>query len=197
MTKRQKELLLIIYKHIKNSGYPPTFEEMRESLNVSSNQAVIDLLTALGKARFIIRNDKSARSITIRPTGYEAISKKPLIRVVGTTAAGPATEAIEQNEWVDMPSGFQQYKDVFLVKVTGNSMIEADIYDGDIVLIKKEKQYKSGDIVLARMGDDVTLKRFVYDKGRTYLKAENPGYRSIPITHDTYFLGKMVPMKEG
>lgn len=71
-------------------------------------------------------------------------------------------------------------------------MIEADIYDGDHVLIKKADEYKNGDIVLARQGDDVTLKRFVYDKGRTYLKPENPACKIIPITHDTFFIGKML-----
>ena len=59
-------------------------------------------------------------------------------------------------------------------------------------LIKKQKQFRSGDIVLARIGDEVTLKRFIYDKGRTYLKPENPACRNIAITHDTYFLGKMI-----
>jgi repressor LexA len=71
-------------------------------------------------------------------------------------------------------------------------MIEAGIYDGDSVLIKKTEEFKSGDIVLARQGDDVTLKTFVYDNGRTYLKPENPACRIIPITHDTFFVGKMI-----
>ena len=71
-------------------------------------------------------------------------------------------------------------------------MIEANIYDGDYVLLKEEKEYRNGDIVLARMGDDVTLKRFVYNNGCTYLKPENPACRNIPITHDTYFVGKMI-----
>jgi len=112
--------------------------------------------------------------------------------MAGVTAAGPAIEAIEQHEWIDMPNGYQKCENVFIVKVAGSSMIEADIYDGDHVLIKKADEYKNGDIVLARQGDDVTLKRFVYDKGRTYLKPENPACKIIPITHDTFFIGKML-----
>ncbi|MDO8513560.1 MAG: transcriptional repressor LexA [bacterium] len=189
VTKRQRELVLIIYNHIWQTGFPPTLEGMRDKLKVSSNQAVLDLLAALEKKK-CIKRDNTARGIVIKPFGYETISKEPLVKMAGTTAAGPAIEAIEQNEWVTMPSGYKKYEKVFIVEVSGNSMIEANIYDGDRVLIRESEQYKNGDIVLARMGDDVTLKRFVYDNGRTYLKPENPACRNIAITHDTYFLGK-------
>lgn len=191
ITKRQKELLNFIYSFIETSGYPPTLEEMKVSLEVSSNQAVLDLLDSLEKKQFI-RRDNIARGILIRPIGYEIINKDPLVKIVGTVAAGPAIEAIEQNEWTTMPNGDQRFENVFVIKISGNSMINVNIYDGDSVLIKEAKEYKNGDIVLARIGDEVTLKRFVYDNGRTYLKPENPTYRKIAITHDTFFLGKMI-----
>jgi repressor LexA len=120
------------------------------------------------------------------------IDKDPLVKIAGMTAAGPTIQAIEQDEWMKLPSGYQKYENVFVVKVCGNSMINAGIYDGDAVLIKEQKDYKSGDIVLARIGDEVTLKTFIHDGGKTYLRPENPACRSIPITHDTYFLGKMI-----
>ena len=191
-TKRQKELLLAIYNSIKNEGYPPTFEELKEKMGIKSNQAIIDHLTALEKRGLIKKEDGAARGIIIKPLGYETIKKEPLVRIAGASAAGPAIAAIEQNEWLAMPSGFQKYEDVYIVKVNGNSMVEADIYDGDNVLIKKANEYKSGDIVLARIGDDVTLKTFIAKDGRTFLKPENPACRDIAITHDTYFLGKMI-----
>lgn len=192
ITKRQKELLLAIYDSIKNEGFPPTFEELKEKLNISSNQAIIDHLNALEKKGLIKKEEGTARGIIIKPLGYEAIKREPLVRIAGAIAAGPAIAAIEQNEWLTMPSGFQKYEDVYIVKVNGNSMIEAGIYDGDNVLIKKANEYKSGDIVLARIGDDVTLKTFTHKDGRTYLKPENPACRDIAITHDTYFLGKFI-----
>lgn len=191
-TKRQKELLQIIYKHIEGSGYPPTLEEMREKLSVSSNQAVLDLLKSLEIKRLIKRDEGEARGIQILPQGYDAIGKDALVRVVGKTAAGPATEAITQNEWMPLSSGYKKYDNVFVVQVNGNSMIEANIYDSDAVLIKEQREYKSGDIVLARIGDDVTLKTFIAKGGKTYLKPENPTCRNIAITEDTYFLGKMI-----
>ena len=190
VSKRQKELLNIIYLYIKDSGYPPTYEDMREKLKVASNQTIIDLLKILESKKLLKRDEGEARGLAILPLGYEALSKPPLVRMAGVTAAGPAIEAIPQREWVEMPSGYKKYDKVFIVEVSGNSMIEANIYDGDQVLIRESEEYKSGDIVLARIGDEVTLKTFVFDNGRTYLKPENPACRIIPITHDTYFLGK-------
>lgn len=192
ITKRQKELLKTIYNFIKESGYPPTFEEMKKELEISSNQAIIDLLKQLENKKVIKREEGDARGIVILPLGYENLNRSPLIKYTGVTAAGPAIEMIAQNEWVAMPSGYKKYEKVFIVEISGNSMIEANIYDGDRVLIRESEEYKSGDIVLARIGDDVTLKRFVFDQGRTYLKPENPACRIIPITHETYFLGKYI-----
>jgi repressor LexA len=191
ITKRQKELLKFIYSFFENSGYAPTLEEMKQFMVVSSKQAIIDLLNALEK-RQLIRKDGTARSIVIRPLGYETLHKTPLVKVAGISAAGPAIEAIEQHEWIPMPNGYRRLENVFVVEISGSSMINAGIYDGDRVLIREAKEFKHGDIVLARIGDDVTLKRFVYDNGRTYLKPENPACRNIAITHETYFLGKMI-----
>lgn len=191
-TKRQKELLRFIYKFFADSGYPPSFEEIKDKLEISSNQAVIDHLKSLENKGLVKREPGDARGLIITKLGYAAIEKPPLVNIAGVTAAGPTIEAIAQNEWLPMPSGYEKCESVFIVKVKGNSMIEANIYDGDAVLVKKSSEYKAGDIVLARIGDDVTLKRFVRDSGRTYLKPENPACRNIAITHDTYFLGKMI-----
>ncbi|PIT97336.1 repressor LexA [Candidatus Berkelbacteria bacterium CG10_big_fil_rev_8_21_14_0_10_41_12] len=192
ITKRQKEILEFLYQSIRENGFPPTLEEFNQQFGFRSNQAIIDHLAALEKKKLIKRDGGSARGIFIRPLGYEAIKKEPLIRNVGVSAAGPAIQAIEQNEWLSMPSGFKKYEDVFIVEISGNSMVEIGIYDGDHVLIKKANEYKNGDIVLARIGDEVTLKTFTHKDGRAYLKPENPACRDIAITHDTYFLGKFI-----
>ena len=192
VTKRQKEILCAIYESLESEGYPPTFEELKNILGIASNQAIKDHLKSLQEKGLIQKEEGTARGLVIKPLGYEAINKPPLVRVEGISAAGPAIQVVEQNEWISMPSGYHKYEDVFIVKICGNSMIEVGIYDGDSVLIKKAKQFKSGDIVLARIGDEVTLKTFTYDNGRTYLKPENPGHRIIPITHDTVFLGKYI-----
>jgi len=186
ITPRQKDLLSIIYKYIESEGYPPTFEEMRKRLNVSSNQSVIDLLVKLEKNQVIKRNESVARSIAILPPGYEALGKPPLAPFLGITSAGVPINTIEvSGNWQQISPDVAQLADkVFLLKISGDSMINAGINDGDIVLVKTEKEFISGNIVLARINDEVTIKRFVSDDKPPYiyLKPENPKYEIIPAT---------------
>lgn len=195
-TKRQKELLSIIYQHIRDTGYPPTFEEMREKLGVSSNQSIIDLLVKLAKQKLIKRGEASARSIAVLPSGYEALDKPPLAPFLGATSAGAPIEAIDKpGEWKVLSNNVAQLKDdVFLLKISGDSMINAGIDDGDVVLVKSQKEFVSGDVVLAQIEGDSTVKRFISDDKPpyVYLKPENPKYDNIPFTDETHLSGKII-----
>ena len=203
ITKKQKKLLSIIYQYIRNTGYPPTFEEMRESLGVSSNQSVIDFLSKLEKQGIIKRNESIARSIVILPLGYKILGKPSLVAFCGATSAGAPIETIEiSGEWQTLPS----YKlgandgvaklanEVFLLKITGDSMINAGINDGDVVLVKSQKEFISGDIVLAQIGDESTIKRFMSTDAPpyVYLKPENPKYENILFTDEARLIGKVI-----
>jgi len=196
ITPRQSELLLIIYNYIKNEGYPPTFDEMRGKLQVVSNQSIIDLLNKLEKGRFIKRTENIARSIAILPLGYEVLGKPPLAPFLGGTTAGTPVEPIEINgEWQELPGEVSRFSNqVFLLKVHGDSMINAGIDDGDVVLVKNEKEFVSGNIVLARIGDGFTVKRFISDEKPPYiyLKPENPKYKIIPATDEMLLEGKVL-----
>lgn len=196
ITKRQKELLSIIYQYIKDTGYPPTFEEMKDRLGVVSNQSIIDLLDKLEKQNFIKRNEASARGITILPLGYEILGKPPLAAFLGATSAGAPIEAIEiSGDWQVMPGGIAQLKDdVFLLKISGDSMINAGIGNNDVILVKSQKEFVSGDIVLAKIGDDSTVKRFISEDKPpyVYLKPENPKYNIIPFTDEAHLDGKVI-----
>ncbi|MBI3631323.1 MAG: repressor LexA [Candidatus Staskawiczbacteria bacterium] len=200
ITKRQKQLLEIIYNYIETTGYPPTFEEMRESLDVVSNQSVIDLLTKLEKQKFLKRSEASARSLTILPFGYKMMNKPPLIALLGTASAGFPIESIEvEGKWESVPAvvgdKLEKLKDnVFLLKISGDSMINAGIDDGSIVLVKEQKEFISGDIVYAQIGDSATVKRFVSDNKPPflYLKPENPNYNIIHFTEDMTLRGKVI-----
>lgn len=202
ITPRQKDLLFIIYNYIKSEGYPPTFEEMRERLKVVSNQSVIDLLMKLDKNKYIKKNESIARSIAILPLGYEILGKPLLAPFLGITSAGAPINAIEiSGNWQQISPGVAQLADkVFLLKISGDSMINAGIDDGDMVLVKSEKEYISGNIVLARIGDEATIKRFISDENPpyVYLKPENPKYKIIPITDEMKLEGKVISiLKEG
>lgn len=196
VTKRQKELLICIYNYIKDTGFPPSFEEMRGKLGVSSNQSVSDHLKRLVDARLIQRNPFAARGIAILPLGYEAIGSPSLGAFLGATSAGAPVEAVEiTGEWVALSQEVARLQgDVFLLKVHGDSMINAGIDDGDVVMAKQHKEFSSGDIVLARVGSSATIKRFMsVDKPPyVYLKPENPKYNYMLFTDETEMTGKII-----
>ena len=199
ITKRQKQLLSVIYRHVKNTGYPPSFEEMREKLGVASNQSIIDFLDKLKQKKFIKKEQATARGISILPRGYDVLNKPPIAPLLGTTSAGVPTEAIEiTGEWKTLPSATDKLErlngEVFLLKISGDSMINAGINDGDIVLIKTQKEFISGDIVLAHVGQDATIKRFISEDKPPflYLKPENPKYDDLFFTDDTQLTGKVI-----
>mgnify|MGYP001606518103 CR=1 FL=1 len=202
ITSRQKQMLSIIYDYIKDTGYPPTFEEMRERLGVSSNQSVIDLLNKLQKQKIIKRNESIARSIAILPLGYEVLGKPSLVPFLGVSHAGSPITAIEiQGEWQSLSPQVAKLEDeVFLLRVSGDSMINASIEDGDVILVKNQKEFISGDIVLAEVDGESTIKRFISDNNPpyVYLKPENPNYPVIPFTERVRLSGKVVSvLKKG
>ena len=196
ITKRQKELLEIVYKYIKDTGYPPTFEEMRENLNVSSNQSIIDLLRKLEDFKMIKRRESAARGISILPIGYKLLDKPSLISFLGVTSAGAPIQAEEiSGEWHSVSKEVSELKDeVFLLKISGDSMINAGIDSDDIVLVKSQKEFVSGDVVLADNQGEATVKRFISDDKPpyVYLKPENPKYDVILFTEETELRGKVL-----
>jgi len=195
-TKRQLELLGIIYHYIEGTGYPPTFEEMREELGVSSNQSVLDLLHKLEVKKFIRREEGAARGLVILPGGCAALGRPLLASFAGATTAGVPLEPLAiAGEWQPLSEEVAKPQDdVFLLKVSGDSMINAGIDDNDVVLVQKQKEFISGDVVLARHEDGMTIKRFVSDDTPPfiYLKPENPKYNVIPVNETTRLEGKVV-----
>lgn len=191
ITARQSQVLKYIYKSISDSGYPPTLAELRESLNVSSNQAVLDILKLLEDKGYIEKQEGMARGLRILDKGIRELGLQQIVPVVGISAAGPYMQAYEINEW-RVTDDIQVTAKDRLVRISGDSMTGAGIEDGDIVIIRDAKEFKNGDIVLARNDDETTVKRFIHDDGKVYLKPENPKHKNIPIYPDTRLLGKFV-----
>lgn len=196
ITERQKQLLEIIYQYINTSGYPPTFEEMRENLGVSSNQSVIDLLRKLEEKKIIKKTGSSARSLAILPLGYETLGEPPLVGFLGMASAGAPIQSIEiSGEWQPISKEVAKLsEEVFMLKVSGDSMINAGIDDGDAVLVQTKKEFVSGEIVYAQIGDESVIKRFMSDDKPpyVYLKPENPKYENILFTDETTLIGKVI-----
>lgn len=197
ITKRQKDVLRVICNWIKNSGFPPSFSDLKEELGINSNQTILDHLENLEKKRLIKREEGSARGIKILKNGYEAIKARPLVPIIGTTSAGGFSEAIEEiGAWVPLLNNEAQRlsDDVFVVRVMGDSMINAGINEDDLILFKKTNSFVSRDIVLAQTPDGVTIKRFISQNKspHKFLKPENPNYPIIPFTNEIEIVGKMV-----
>lgn len=201
LTERQKQLLEVIYKYITDTGYPPSFEEMKNSLAVASNQSIIDLLIRLENQKLIKRNESQARSITILPLGFSALGQPPLVPFLGVSHAGSTIVSAEINgEWQTMSSDLKRLSDeVFILKISGDSMINAGINDGDKILVQSKKEFVSGDIVLADVDGESTVKRFISDDNPPYiyLKPENPNYEVIPFTDRMRLIGKVISVVKG
>jgi len=201
ITEKQKKVLEAIYSAINTIGIPPTLAELRTELNVASNQAVINILDILERKGCIKRGVGQARGLIILPLGWRILNKKEKVPVMGISSAGPFLESIDAiANWVTLRSELieneiiEQSKEIFFaIKVQGDSMINAGINDGDILLVKKTSEFKSNDIVLARCDDGTTVKRFIAESdGRAYLKPENPAYNNIPIYEEMVFEGKII-----
>lgn len=195
LTERQKQTLMFIYSNIKYAGYPPTLSQLREELNVSSNQAVLDLLKILESKKYIRKEEGAARGIQLTQKGYEELNVSTYAPMIGVTAAGPFIDTLEQHgEWMEISQDLSRLSEkIALFKVKGDSMIGAGLNDGDIVVVKYEiNEFRNGDIVLARNDEGTTIKRFVNVSGKIHLTPENPKYPKIPFTPDLRLIGKVI-----
>lgn len=185
ITKRQKDALQVLHRHINSSGFPPSFVELKDELGISSNQSLLDLLRALEEKKCIKRSQGAARAIRILKNGFRVLGVGPLIPMVGETAGGPVLEAIEQADtWKELGQEIEQLDQVFFVRIKGDSMINVGIDNGDVVLVKESKEFTSGKIVLAETPYGTTLKRFIVQNKSPYryLKPENPRHDIIIFT---------------
>ncbi len=194
LSKRQKELLEFIVKQVREHNLPPSISEMAQYLEVKSKNAVAKLLKSLEDNGYIKTSGK-ARGITVLDSLKQSL-EKGMVRVplLGTIQAGSPHLAEEHIEdWINLPQTLiKGRKDVFLLKVRGDSMINAGMFEGDLVIVRPTKEAKNNDIVVALLHDEATVKRFVQIKNRAYLKAENPDYPNIYPKEEWMIQGKVV-----
>ena len=204
LTKKQRELLLFINDRIKETGVSPSFDEMKEALDLASKSGIHRLITALEERGFLRRLAHRARALEVlklpesavpqapgrapfRPSVVEgagsarkaaAVARPSMIPVMGRIAAGTAIEAIEhETHRVAAPDDELDPDTHFALEVQGESMINAGILDGDTVIIRKTDHAASGDIVVALINEETaTLKRFRKKGGSIALEAANPAF---------------------
>lgn len=191
LTERQQAVLDFIEGSIVDRGYPPTLREIGNHLGIKSTNGVNDHLRALERKGYLTREDMKSRTLRLTQMsskGEQAAAANDTedlveVPIVGRVAAGGLTEAIEQPEdtvRVDrMLIGRQ--KDIFGLRIKGDSMIDAGIHDGDYVFVRKQLEAKRGDVIIALVGDEATCKYFYPEKDHVRLQPANESMAPILI----------------
>jgi len=181
LTQRQRETLEWVKDFINEKGMPPTVREIGAAFGIKSS-SVFDLLTVLERKGYLRRGDRGARSLIVEglTSARNEISEVP---VVGSIAAGRPIEAIQDDRGTiavsrDLTRGHETYA----LKVEGESMVDAGILDGDYVIVRTQETADDGDIVVALIGEEVTLKRFYREKNGVRLDPANQNMSSIIIS---------------
>lgn len=194
LTPKQQKLLDYLKDRVLTNGLPPSISEIALALRVKSKNAVAKLLNALEEKGFVRRSGK-ARGIEVLSQDGEPMSRGMLsVPLIGRVTAGLPMLAEEQIEdWLSLPASLiRGKKDVFLLRVQGMSMKDAGILNGDLVLVKQQKIAEPGNIVVALLEDEATVKTLVKKDSRFYLKAENKDYPNIYPETDWSIQGKVI-----
>ncbi|WKZ21644.1 MAG: transcriptional repressor LexA [Candidatus Brocadiaceae baterium WH-1] len=194
LTKKQLEFFSFLKEYLHEKGYPPTVREIMQGLGLSSTNSIKKHLDILERKGYIRRQHNSPRAIEIVGTA----SGNPEFRsipVVGRIRAGVPHPVVEDIEgYLSLDQSICRSNDTFLLRVVGDSMIDAHIQEGDLVLVKPLPVADNGDIVVALIDGEATLKRF-YRKGDTiHLKPEHPAMKPIVISEgqaDVHIIGKV------
>lgn len=196
ITTKQAETLTFIKKFMVEHGFPPSVREICKGMNLNSPATVHAHLKQLEKKGIIRKEASKFRTIELLVENEFEDKKDDLIKVplLGKISCGSPIEAIEQpNEFFDLPASLVPPKQtIFTLKCSGDSMINVGIYDGDFVIIQKQKVAKNGDIVAALTEDnEVTLKTFYKEKDHIRLQPENDELEPIIVSNCT-ILGKAI-----
>lgn len=205
LTAKQHDLLVFIDARLRETGVAPSFEEMKDALQLKSKSGVHRLVEALVERQFLRRLPNRARALEVlrqpgqpgaatsapdraAPVTDIAVARarlrpEPEARVrsipfAGRIAAGLPIEAVEDQEAIDVPAALLGQGEYFALQVVGDSMVDAGILDGDFALIRKTEEARAGDIVVALIDDqEATLKYFHREKGMVRLDPANPAYQ--------------------
>ena len=185
LTERQRQIYEFIARAIRNNGYPPTIREVMEAFHIASTNGVRTTLAALEKKGYIKRHPMLSRGIALTDYVERDVPMSSEVRevpVIGRVAAGEpvlATENVEATLAVDR--SFVPSQEVFALCVRGDSMRDAGILDGDYVLARQQETADPGDIVVAVIGEEATVKRY-YPKGKqVLLMPENDSFQPIVV----------------
>jgi repressor LexA len=192
-TERQQRILEVIRTFTRERGYPPSVREIGERVGLSSSSTIHAHLKALERRGLISRDPTKPRALRSEPAGGNGPGPESVVMpVIGKVAAGVPITAQEhlEGEFV-LPSSFvPRSSDSFMLRVQGDSMIDAAILDGDLILVRPQKNANNGEIVVAMMDGEATVKRFYREDGRVRLQPENRSMTPIYAT-DVEIIGRV------
>ncbi|MHB8438930.1 MAG: transcriptional repressor LexA [Acidimicrobiales bacterium] len=199
LTGKRQEILEFIASNLRERGYPPSVREIGEAVGLTSSSTVHAHLAVLQREGFLRRDPTKPRAIEVRydPSSKAAISARPVrtVPLIGDVAAGTGVLASENvEELLPLPEDFTGKGSLFMLRVHGESMIDAGILDGDYVVVRQQPDAEEGDIVVAGTpGGEATVKRLARRHGRVVLEPANPSLQPVayrPGEVDVY--GKVV-----
>jgi repressor LexA len=200
LTGRQQEIWDFLVEYVDGHGYPPTVREIGEAVGLASPSTVHAHLANLERAGLLKRDPTKPRALELtgaRRGADASVRETHSLPLVGEIAAGGPLLAEENvEEYVSVPEPLSRGGQEFLLRVKGDSMINAGILDGDIVVVSRQQTAQNGDIVVALAGDDegadeATVKRFFRENGRVRLQPENDALEPIYAPHVSV-LGKVI-----
>lgn len=192
ISSKQQEILEYIKQEILNKGYPPAVREICEAVHLKSTSSVHSHLETLEKNGYIRRDPTKPRAIEIIDDNFNLTRREVVnVPIIGQVAAGQPLLAVENIEnYFPIPTEFMPNAETFMLKVKGDSMINAGIFDGDKILVQKQPDAQNGDIVVALVDDSATVKTFYKEDGHYRLQPENDTMDPI-IVSECAILGKV------
>lgn len=193
LTSRQRRILEFISETVRERGYPPTVREIGEAVGLTSSSSVHSQLANLQRKGLLHKDATKPRAIQLEEPRVEGA----VVPVLGRIAAGAPVLAEEHiEEYLTVPMGFVDGVDHFALRVTGDSMIGAGIFDGDTVVVRRQDAAESGDVVAVLLPgpaeDEATVKRLRVDRDRVLLVPENPALEPFEMDPAGTILGKVV-----
>ena len=192
ISSKQREILEYIKQEILNKGYPPAVREICEAVHLKSTSSVHSHLETLEKNGYIRRDPTKPRAIEIIDDNFNLTRREVVnVPIIGQVAAGQPLLAVENIEnYFPIPTEFMPNAETFMLKVKGDSMINAGIFNGDKILVQKQSDAQNGDIVVALVDDSATVKTFYKEDGHFRLQPENDTMDPI-IVNECSILGKV------
>jgi repressor LexA len=199
LTGKRQEILEFIGQRVRDHGYPPSVREIGEAVGLTSSSTVHAHLAVLQREGYLVRDPTKPRAIEVRydPASKTAMAARPVrnIPLVGDVAAGTGVLASENvEELLPLPEDFTGPGSLFMLRVRGESMIGAGIFDGDYVVVRQQPEAENGDVVVAGINDDeATVKTFARRRGKVVLTPANPAMSPMELDPDEVTLyGKVV-----